>query len=882
MDKASNDETVFVGVRLRPFLGYEARQHCFTASRNVISVRAPDRKKTDFAFDCVMDSTDASKPNYVSQEKCYDMIGRRIVQHSASGYHACLFCYGQTGSGKTFSCMGKKSEAEQGLLPRLLQDLLSQMESLPSGQVHCRAQILEVYNEKLRDLLCDKDSAKAPEIHVHPRVGVYVDGAIDVQIDSMEQLQKVLDTGMSRASVASTARNPKSSRGHVIFRLLMEKHEEDHTVVSSELFCVDLAGRENEKTTKVTGENFVELTFINRSLMWLAQCIQALGRQARKRSSSGALEGSSRARFRNSKLTLLLINALTGNSKTCLLATVSPAVVNLDESLVTLNFASTVKSIKVAARRAAKMDKDSLIQSLSEELQSLKEQLSKGTERNGQDLHSQAGLVRNMMESYKARWEEAQKTADMLQRQKDDALQNLAISRWKFAKATVKNELREESSHGDQQPSLQQANGDAQIKVENMAGKQKRLASADTAHACAAPPADGTWLNWTLGDGSDSVATWPQTPSLVLYSKDPGFNGRLIFHFADEGRQYMLGCAPQCDFRLPEMPTLCSKTYSAWQESGRLFIMQTRTIPPPRASIEVNGARLPPTEAKELLHQDFVVLSKTFRFFVFLRPDPAFQALLFGTGKRGTTEDPVGGILTSGSCLPIESESEDGFSQEDSLKHTLAARSLVQEAAALSKAFSPQFGFTYELLTVAPVPLHETSTQGTPDLYIRLLKAGNPPTEVALWDFRTFQDRLKLMRQAWQASSLLSDRPCVATESTAAALGRQLSHPPKAELMYHIQQTPTISNSAVQVNRHPKGVVCLVSPRSVKPQRGLDGRACTQMSLSQAALQSSVHKTRERLQSLASPTAYPGIHLCTEPIVPTAPASFSLTPIFEI
>ena len=240
------------------------------------------------------------------------------------------------------------------------------------------------------------------------------------------------------------------------------------------------------------------------------------------------------------------------------------------------------------------------------------------------------------------------------------------------------------------------------------------------------------------------------------------------------------------------------------------------------------------------------------------------------------------GILTSGSCLPIESESEDGFSQEDSLKHTLAARSLVQEAAALSKAFSPQFGFTYELLTVAPVPLHETSTQGTPDLYIRLLKAGNPPTEVALWDFRTFQDRLKLMRQAWQASSLLSDRPCVATESTAAALGRQLSHPPKAELMYHIQQTPTISNSAVQVNRHPKGVVCLVSPRSVKPQRGLDGRACTQMSLSQAALQSSVHKTCERLQSLASPTAYPGIHLCTEPIVPTAPASFSLTPIFEI
>ena len=331
--------------------------------------------------------------------------------------------------------------------------------------MHCRAQILEVYNEKLRDLLADKDTVKAPEVHVHPRVGVYVDGAVDAQIDTQEQLQKLLDTGLSRASFAATARNAKSSRGHVIFRLLMEKHQEDHTVVSSELFCVDLAGRENEKTTKVTGDNFVELTFINRSLMWLAQCIQALGRSARKGSnSSGALDGSGRARFRNSKLTLLLINALTGNSKTCLLATVSPALMNVDETLVTLNFASTVKSIKVSANRVAKMDKDALIKSLSEELQSLKEQLNSGTPRNGRDLHSQAGMIRSMMENYKARWEEAEKNADLLRRQKDDALQNLAISRWKFANATVKNSLRDEAARGDDQhPCLQQGDGESQL-----------------------------------------------------------------------------------------------------------------------------------------------------------------------------------------------------------------------------------------------------------------------------------------------------------------------------------------------------------------------------------------------------------------------------------
>ena len=287
--------------------------------------------------------------------------------------------------------------------------------------------------------------------------------------------------------------NP-GSRGHVIFRLLMEKHEEDHTVVSSELFCVDLAGRENEKTTKVTGDNFIELTFINRSLMWLAQCIQGLGRQ-RKRSTSEGLAGSTRSRFRNSKLTLLLINALTGNSKTSLLATVSPALVNLDESLVTLNFASTVKSIKVMAKRVAKMDKDSLIQSLSEELQSLKAQLSNATPRNGQDLQSQVGIIRNMMESYKARWEEAQKNAELLQRQKDDALQNLAISRWRYAKATVKNELREESSRtSGQHPSLQQAQGGSQIIAAN-----HRLGSKDSTQAC---------LGANLGYVSTSLVLW--------------------------------------------------------------------------------------------------------------------------------------------------------------------------------------------------------------------------------------------------------------------------------------------------------------------------------------------------------------------------------------
>ncbi|OLP89241.1 Kinesin-like protein KIF1A [Symbiodinium microadriaticum] len=793
MDKT--DEAVFVGVRLRPFLGYESRQQCLTASGKLISVvgEFPDKKKKDFAFDCAMDSTDASKPDYVSQEKCYEMIGRRMVQHSISGYHTCLFCYGQTGSGKTFSFMGKKSELEQGLLPRLLRDLFGEVESLRSlgGQVQCRAQMLEVYNEKVRDLLEDKEKAKAPEIHVHPKVGVYVDGATDVQIETLEQLQKLLETGLSRASVAATMRNATSSRGHTLFRLLMEKHEA-HTVVSSEVFCVDLAGRENEKTTKVTGENFVELTFINRSLMWLAQCIQGLGRQARQRGNSDEVDGSSRARFRNSKLTLLLSNALAGNSKTCLLGTLSPAAVNLDESYVTLNFASTVKSIKVTAKRVAKVDKDSLIQSLNEELRSLKDQLNSATPRNAQDLDSQAGFIRNMMESYKARWEEAQKNADLLRRQKDDALQNLAISRWRFARATVKNELRDEARadaaieqlHLQGTPPSQgtQSNGASPVSPESFEvhfdphePSEHRLPETGASQvesmryqqSLSTNSAEmGAWLShWRTPAASDSPM-WPPIPSLVIYSKDPSFSGRLIFHAEEEGRRYVLGCSSRCDFQLPQTPGICPETCLIWQESGRLFLKPLGIILLPSAAIEVNGTRLVRAEAKELLHQDFVVLGQSFRFFVFTKPDPTVQALLFsGRAEEGANDEStnaaIRGIIAERACSPLEMERARRYlraleedmvsstsSKDEFLKRAMQARNMIEDAKVFSKALRPHDGLSYELLTLSPVlSLHEL---GTPSLCIRVLKNANlAPTEVALWSFSTFQSRLNLMKNAY-------------------------------------------------------------------------------------------------------------------------------------
>jgi len=222
-------------------------------------------------------------------------------------------------------------------------------------------------------------------------------------------------------TVAATAMNKQSSRAHTVVKLYIETKESGSSSTNlSEVFVVDLAGRENERTTLVTGERLVELTFINRSLLWLSSCITALGKSKPKgpkdgsktpRDSSKTPRSESKAptprseeaqpgttirssprsgktdpksagvnqmaKFRNSKLTLLLYNALSGNSRTAMIGTLSPAECNYDETMSTMNFASTVKSIKLEASAATSVNKDELVKQLKDELQKMKERMQK-------------------------------------------------------------------------------------------------------------------------------------------------------------------------------------------------------------------------------------------------------------------------------------------------------------------------------------------------------------------------------------------------------------------------------------------------------------------------------------------------------------------------
>ncbi|CAE7901119.1 unc-104 [Symbiodinium microadriaticum] len=182
-------------MRLRPLVNHEIGQEkCLTIEGNQVSIVEDvidtDRKaavpndfdrKSTFAFDVAMDSTDESSPSFVSQEKCYEIMGRRMVDHMLQGFNTCLFCYGQTGTGKTTTIMGKaQPKSERGLLMRLVDDVFEEVDKEQSNsgsQVHVVMQMLEVYNEKLKDLLATSDfqpagpgrsAAKKINIHVHP------------------------------------------------------------------------------------------------------------------------------------------------------------------------------------------------------------------------------------------------------------------------------------------------------------------------------------------------------------------------------------------------------------------------------------------------------------------------------------------------------------------------------------------------------------------------------------------------------------------------------------------------------------------------------------------------------------------------------------------
>jgi hypothetical protein len=291
----------------------------------------------------------------------FEVCGLRVVQESVRGYNACCFAYGQTGSGKSWTMTG--SERDPGLVPRVCQGIF---EATRGMEMELEASYLEIYNERMADLLAPDRTPEPLRLRESKSVGVFVEGLSREAARSAEDLLRLIRDGDRARIVAATKMNEHSSRSHAIVTLRLTVVE-GGTRRTSQMHLIDLAGSERQLATEATGQRLKEASAINKSLMMLGKVINALATRT----------DASHVPYRESILTRYLQDSLGGNAKTVMLTAVSPADQSHDETLSSLRYADRAKNIVNRARVNEDADKR-LVRELKEEIARLQAQLASG------------------------------------------------------------------------------------------------------------------------------------------------------------------------------------------------------------------------------------------------------------------------------------------------------------------------------------------------------------------------------------------------------------------------------------------------------------------------------------------------------------------------
>ncbi|XP_063233979.1 kinesin-like protein klp-20 isoform X2 [Bacillus rossius redtenbacheri] len=341
-----------VAVRVRPLSAAEAANPAVT---NVVAVQgnevsvACEQARCRFAYDHCFWSCDRGHPQFATQEDVFATLVRPLIDKVLEGYNTCLFAYGQTGSGKTYSMTGEDLDSPEGpgpgagVIPRFCHELFGRVagDGRKVEMTYC-----EVYNERIHDLLDRREAAgrKCLRVREHPSLGPYVEDLAVKEVRSLREVLEWLKIGNNQRVTASTEMNEKSSRSHSIFSLTLTQTQVElvmgETMVntrSSRCNLVDLAGSERVAQTCSSGERRKEGVSINQSLLTLGKVISSLAEHGGSRKSF--------APYRESLLTFLLKESLGGNSRTVMLATVSPASCHADETVATLRYACQARKI---------------------------------------------------------------------------------------------------------------------------------------------------------------------------------------------------------------------------------------------------------------------------------------------------------------------------------------------------------------------------------------------------------------------------------------------------------------------------------------------------------------------------------------------------------
>ena len=378
-DSTTATETVSSLVQIDNVTSRNSENKKVPANNNSSSTSGnSNTNKRWFEFDAVFDGTSTQDDVYTKSG-----IQNSIVNDLFQGYNATILAYGQTGAGKTFT-MGNEND---GLIPRCCQDVFDTIDTKCDDAV-VEMSYLEIYNEEIRDLLTSNDvsadstsnkvssNTATPSLRLREMVNgdVYAEGLTCQRVTSSQQIQQIMDVASSKRMVAATAMNATSSRSHAmaiititgILRTLSSTGDspaESNTInkkFKSKLTLVDLAGSERIKKTGAAGDRRSEGININKSLLVLGQVVAALAEQATTTTSSKRSAPKRKPPYRDSKLTRLLQDSLGGNSRTIMIACVSPADYNIDESINTLRYATTARSIQNTATQ-------NIVQALSPE-----------------------------------------------------------------------------------------------------------------------------------------------------------------------------------------------------------------------------------------------------------------------------------------------------------------------------------------------------------------------------------------------------------------------------------------------------------------------------------------------------------------------------------
>nr|CAB3498193.1 unnamed protein product [Digitaria exilis] len=370
------DNNVQVVIRIRPLSASEISLHgqkrCVrqNSSQSLTWTGHPESR---FTFDLVADE-------HVAQEDMFKVAGVPMVENCIAGYNSCMFAYGQTGSGKTHTMLGdiengtRRNNANCGMTPRVFEHLFARIQKEKEIRrdeklrFTCKCSFLEIYNEQILDLL--NPNSVNLQIREDAKKGVHVENLTEHEISNAREALQQLIEGAANRKVAATNMNRASSRSHSVFTCLIESKWESQGINHhrfSRLNLVDLAGSERQKSSGAEGERLKEATNINKSLSTLGLVITNLIAVSNKKSHH--------VPYRDSKLTFLLQDSLGGNSKTTIIANISPSNCCAAETLSTLKFAQRAKYIRNNA--VINEDASGDVLSMRLQIQNLKKEVSR-------------------------------------------------------------------------------------------------------------------------------------------------------------------------------------------------------------------------------------------------------------------------------------------------------------------------------------------------------------------------------------------------------------------------------------------------------------------------------------------------------------------------